>query len=301
MMTNPALFDLLLEFLSARGAGGWIELKEAVLAAVAGSGEAPRGWHPTIVAEQLVALGHLEIAFDGDLRWAMCPAALVSIAGEARAAVLCGRRTHDLVERVHADGRQLGAEVRLDPERLAPSRLAITAPSPLRADDVAAALNLPLHVGAAGRLLRVLPTLGSILNAAPVVAPPTGYETRRFDPAALTWAAVDRVHADGSYKIDCYRPEFYVVRGGQPRRVSRGLAVHHALAAAGRAVLAYAERDGSLSVPAGLRLPILYTRALALCRCSAPEYCPDAGRLRFGGVDPAFAALLNEKLRTIEV
>lgn len=295
-------FDLLLEFLSAKNSGGWLDLRQAALTTVERTGEVPQRWHPTVVAENLVALANVEIAFESDLRWAVCPPVLVPVEADGqRKAVLCGARTHDLVERIEAEARQLGAEVYSSVQRLAPSRLEIMAPSKMAVEELATAINLPLHTDAAKRLLRVLPTLGSMLRAAPEVHAPTGYETYRFDPATLAWLPIDRVQDDGSYRFDCYRPEFRVVSDGVQYRVQRGVALYHALARARRNVLAYTEQGRTLTIPVQLRLPPLYTRALALCQGSAPEYDPDTRRLSFRGVEPAFAARLSRKIQSLEV
>ncbi len=264
-------YDLLLTYLTALGADSWQRYKTAALSAALQhyAPDPVPSWLPSVVAENLAALGHVEFAFDTDLSWSVAAPALAGL--PAGGAVLCGRRTPDLLGMFEDRVSQAGLSMRTTPQELAPAVITLAAP-PAALERAAAGLGLAYLPDAARRLLGCLPTLASLHMAGRVESPPIGYQIEFLRTDTLEWQPVDRVTAEGAYRFATYRPEYRTNFGGTSRKTDRNTAVHTALARADRSIARYDADRFTFMVPADARLPSLYARVLVLCSGSLPSF-----------------------------
>jgi hypothetical protein len=287
-------YDLLLTYLSALGAGSWQRYKTAALS-TALQHYAPSpvpSWLPSVVAENFTALGHAEFAFDTDLDWCVTAPALAGL--PARGAVLCGRRTPDLLAMLADEAARTGLWMRASPQELAPAGIILTGAA-AAIEEVAASLGLAYLPDAARRLIGCLPTLASLHAAGRVVSPPIGYEIAYFRTDTLEWQSVAQVAAEGAYQFATYRPEYRTYFGGVSRKTDRNTAVHTALARAGRSVAHYDAARFTLTLPAIARLPSLYARVLVLCSGCLPSYRQRT--LHYGQIPPEVAQTILRLLQ----
>ncbi len=264
-------YDLLLTYLTAHGVGSWQRYKTAVLSAALqhyAPGPVP-SWLPSVVAENFAVLGHVEFAFGTNLDWSVAAPALAGL--PARGAVLCGRRTPDLLEMLEGKSSQVGLSMRTSPQELAPAAVVLTG-TPAALEEVAADLGLAYLPDAARRLLGCLPTLASLHAAGRVASPPIGYDIAFFRTDTLQWQPVEQMAAEGAYRVATYRPEYRTYFGGVSRKTDRNTAVHTAIAGAGRSIAHYDVARFTLTLPAITRLPSLYARVLVLCSGGLPSY-----------------------------
>jgi len=293
-------YDLLIEHLSALRRGNWKTFKAAVRAVATRNeqGEIPR-WMSTVVATSLSALGHAEISFDDSLDWEIAPAAIVgSPSLRPGHGFLCGTRTTTFMDAVQAAAAERGVDWTIVPQNNAPSAVFLHGSND---DDLAAVATracVPFEADCAGRMLRCLPTLTSLYRAAPPAGLPHGFDTKRFDPESMMWQPVEAVEGNGSFLFDAYRPEYRVVHDGLVKKVSRSVAVYHALAQARKSVMTSSNGSDELAVPARADLPPLYMRTLVLYSGRVPTY--DNGRLRYSLVPPMAAAMVKRGLESGE-
>lgn len=295
-------FSLLLVYLSALRTGSWQIFKAAVreIGMAQGSGSPPP-WLATVTAEQLSSLGHVEFGFEDDLGWSVCPSTLAGTPERGPGnAMLCGVRSETLLDEVRRAAQRLSVRVSVKDQRLAPPMVEVAAASEENLAAFATEADIEYAPDAARRLLGCLPTLGSLLAVASTAELPSGYAIRRFDSAALQWRDIDQIRGDGSYRFDCYRPEYRVVHNGTAKRVSQSIAIHHTLARAGISAFSIDAPSGRLSLPVIARLPTLHARALMLHVCEVPSYDPRTGLLYFALPSREFMATLEKSLQSLE-
>lgn len=288
---------LLLAFLSELGSGSWTRFR-AALDAVAGEEDERM---PSLRAQGLAALGHVEFAFYGDLRWAACPPVLAWLPGQDDpAAVLCGARTDLLVDRFHERAEKLGllTKGRTQPENAGPEALFVHAPEREAGEELARLMDLSIQDNAAGLIARCLPSLAGYFRLAREVPGPSGYEIEAFDAPSLRWTEARDTQADGLYRYKYYWPEYRLRTGGRDLKVARETGIYTVLHRERRKVLRYDPTRCELAVPVAAPLPELHARAATLCSGLLPGFERRDGvpyRL-YGGVPDGIALAIFETL-----
>lgn len=294
-MIGPT-YDLLLEYLSALRQGTWETFKAAArVVAERGHRDGESQWAPstTSISVNLSALGHIEFAFDDTLQWQAAPTTIIGSSSLGVGyGILCGGRDSRVIESIQAAARVKGASVNFVPQRYAPSVVTIHGATNQVLADIAMTAGVRFDVDLAGRILRCAPDLSSLRQSAPERSLPQGYEIKRFDTGRLEWVPVERVADDGSFAFARYRPEHRIVQAGKVIKVSRSVAVYHALALARRTVIEYSVSAQELTIPWQAYPPELYARTLVLFSGRVPTH--ELGCLRFGSV-PLHAALIIQK------
>lgn len=290
-MTATRQPDILLHYMSALRSGSWQSFKAAVPLATQSHQEDQPPWLPSVLAENLSALGHIEFAFDTDLSWTVSPAVLAGRTGAGHAAAaLCGNRTSVVMDGLRQAADRFGVKFLTSEQDRAPSAVIVECGAEGQLEQLASSVGVEYLPRAGWRLARCLPTLASYLRAAPAVPVPSGFPAYRFDEVALEWQPVEAVDRAGSYRFDTYRPEHRVIARNVAKKVSRSIAVYHALALAHARVLEYDSDRGELILPPEARPPVLYARALVLCSGQVPVWDSARRRLSYRDI-PADVAL----------
>lgn len=288
---------MLLAYLSEMGSGSWAKFR-AALDELAGEEDERM---PSVRARGLSALGHVEFAFYGDLRWAACPPVLAWLPRrEEPAAVLCGARTARLVDRLHERAAEAGVSIeeRVQPGGEGPEAVFVAAPDREAVEELARRAGLPDQANAAGSLAGCLPSVNGYARLAREMPGPSGYEIETFDTERLRWSEVNEVSGDGLYRYKYYRPEYRLRTGGRDLKVTREAGVYLLLGQEGRKVLRYDAAGQELAVPAAAPLPDLHARAAALCSGLLPAFERRDGvpYHLHGGVPAGIALAIMEKL-----
>lgn len=264
-------YGLLLAYLSELGSGSWTKFR-AALDAVSGD-ENER--MPSVRARSLSALGHVEFAFYGDLRWVACPPVLAWLPRrEEPTAVLCGARTARLVDRLRTQASEIGLAIKecAQPGGEGPAAFFLEAPNREAGEELARLASLPSQGNPAGLLARCLPSIDGYARLAREVPGPSGYEIEVFDAVQLRWSEIPEAGDDGLYRYKYYRPEYRLRTGGRDLKVTREAGVYLLLRREQRKILRYDPAKGELVVPAAAPLPDLHARAATLCSGLLPAF-----------------------------
>lgn len=296
--------DLLLHWMSERGAGTWAELRRAVR--WLSSADDVR---PSAIAHLFASLGHIEISWIEN-RWAAAPPVLTILPFAGSHALLTGGRTRTLERKLHevtADDQDLFVfEHRQD----APTAILVAAEDDSVIEKLAARLGVHYDYCVADRLSRILPTVAGALKEARESPPVRGFGVRRLVRSKggyFHWLEVDSDRFPGLYEYASYsRPEFrFVPEAGRHLIVDKYTGIYAELQRLQLNVLTL-EMDGptgDLVVPLYAPLPVLQARAAAFCSGLGP--LSQAGSKRYPNVplDVAerIAASLGQRLRVHEV
>jgi hypothetical protein len=295
---------LLLEYLSEMGCGSWAQFRDALV----GSRAAP-GRQPIWVAQDLAALGHIELEPE-TLRWAVCPPTLAELPDEdGTAALLCGARSPAFLSRLvgtaeHCGGGHDPSRFTLEGEVV--ERLIVRMPSRAALAQLASTLEIPLLIGAARRLAACLPDIQALLHASPTDTPPTGsgVDYLETDDAQLersswlTWSQRSAGRRPGLARLQLpFRKQYWWTGpNGEARRVSKEVgmySVRHKL-------LRYDERQRTMTFPGDARLPDLHLRAVVLCSGQLPKDV-GMGRLQANDVPRDIASAVAKRLGQSEL
>jgi hypothetical protein len=290
---------LLLEYLSDIGCGSWAQFKDALV----GSRAAP-GRPPIFVAQDLAALGHIEVEPDS-LRWAVCPATLAELPDEqGTAALLCGARSPAFLSRVVRTAEQLGGGH--DPHRFTlegevVERLVVKMPNQAALAQLAETVEIPLLLDAARRLAACLPDIQALVEASPPDAPATGTGVEHLltDDAHLersswlSWSQYASARRPGLSRLQLpfRRQYWWVGANGEARRVSKEVGMYSVL----HKLLRYDEWQRTMTFPSDARLPDLHLRALVLCSGQLPKDI-GMGRLQVDNVTRDIAITVAKRL-----
>lgn len=264
-------YGLLLAYLSELGSGSWAKFR-AALDVVAGDEDDRM---PSVRAHGLAALGHVEFAFYGDLRWAACPPVLAWLPSrEAPGAVLCGARTDRLVDRFRERAAELGLAIdtRVQPGTEGPEALLVHTTEREAGEELARLAGLSSQDNAAGLVACCLPSLDGYARLAREVPGPSGYEIEVFDAAWLCWSEIPEAAGDGLYRYKYYRPEYRLRTGGRDLKVAREAGIYTVLERERRKILRYDPASCELAVPVTTPLPALHARAATLCSGLLPGF-----------------------------
>lgn len=284
--------DLALEWISARGAARRDQVREAE--------EALRDRFPERSSrrcfEELVQLGHVEVSPRGD-RWVALPPTLLVHAqetGDSVTARIYGARSRALVEtlRARAERVEFAEEIPARGPRVGTVRGRTADVS-----DWARAVGLGVARESGLRLLRALPTLGSLLEAAPPGVVPLHAEgLERYQPLAFGRPGCWTRHSStdglrpGYYRTTGHgRRRWYVVRGEGVRELRRRderiAAEWNEIGSTLVLAARYIRRDRRLELPALGPLPVLVMRALAWPAGRLPDRDHQARWWRFREVE----------------
>jgi hypothetical protein len=180
-------------------------------------------------------------------------------------------------------------------QELAPSRVTIEADE-VSLSRIASESGIPLIQNPSNTLLQMLPAIDSMISRGAATSNPSGFSISQFSPGTGVWNPVDRVTDGGAYRFDTYRPEYRFVQGGKSHRVEKGVAIYGALARAGLSVGHYDTETACLHVPASMRPPLLYERAVTLASCTVPTYSRTDRSLSYTEVSESFASAFLAKL-----
>src|SRR5579871_98430 len=217
--------SILIEYLSELGCGSWGDLRRAIAGCPEICGR-PAVW----VAEDLMALGHIEID-STSLRWSLCPPSLAELPiRDSAGAVLCGARTTPFLRTLRDAAEQLGVTVSSDAvEGAVTERIMIDSAHSDAIEQLAGELGLPLHRRAAARLSQLLPSIDSLVRAAPVEPVPSAVErwdddSDRPTTASWRWEPCQQALSPGLYRQRwVQRWEYWWVHAGVSRRVSKAV------------------------------------------------------------------------------
>ena len=295
--------DLLLAFLSEKGSGSWAELKAAWEWIDDGDDDqASRAW---IVAQDLAALGHLEIAW-GDSQWCVAPPLLSMIPRSGGRVLVTGARTRWL----HSPDAGGALQDAVDELELwldccdaprGPTTLYVSCESERDARRLAEKLAISYTYGVARQISALLPPLESYTQLWPVGGLPRGFEAERFDPARLIWVPVGEAEGSegsGLYKCRAYAGDVYALNGGPLgwRRVSKELGIYELLRWENTPALEYDSGRQVMSVSPRAPLPSLHARAATLCSGRLPFFRSDTRRLEYVNVTHTVAELIAASL-----
>jgi len=296
-----ATYDRVLEYLSARKSGSWVQFKSAVMAAAEteNSDESPT-WATSVFAANLAMLCHVDFAFESNLQWTCAPPVLAQTATKSEIGVLLGRRDSRIEASIAKGAAALHIALERLPQDYAPTALLLHSPDPELLETLAGQCGLPFAPDAALLMSRCLPSLASMYLASPTVPFPHGFPVEIFDPESFEWKVVRTPSGDGSYRIDSYRPEFRVVVKGRITKVTQNLGIHVALAQAGKRAVEYLPSPTEMRFHSRAKLPELYMRALALCEGRLPRFDRSRGELFFRSVPEDVADYILEGIRSLE-
>jgi hypothetical protein len=281
--------ELLLEWVSERGSGSWELFKDAhawLFGAAATEGDK---MPPSRTMQALLMLGHLEM--DWSARgWAAAPPVLTLLPSAGARALLTGSRTRALVralEQEALDDAAIDAITARYPQEAAPDAFFIGASDERDIERLAAELGVAYEFSVSERLSQLLPSLDSYLACATEASPPRGYGIDRYNHITLRFSEAETDHEAGLYRYDVYgRPQFRLRSSEELRAVDMSIGIYAELRQRGTNCLEYdrAEINGTLSVPVNAPLPVLHSRAAALCSGLMPSLDRSRWRLRYMNV-----------------
>jgi hypothetical protein len=252
--------DLLLEWLSYRGAGRRDDLPEDLLQ------REPPAW----MLADLAALGHLDLL--PDRRWRVAPPVLASTAddsGLAPRAILCGARTPKILARLQDAVAKSGAELRETPEPSRPSILEVTAKSFADLPEIAVDASIIFQRDAGFTLLACLPTIRHWPRTpCPMVAGRV-QDVKRFSRSHLSWvpSSLEKAaHAErGFFRIRRQWDWLNLLKEAVDAQAEIEASAGRLAAAKGAKALHWDAASRQLSLSFALYPPTLITRALVLC------------------------------------
>jgi hypothetical protein len=272
--------DLLLTFLSEKGAGSWHELKDA-WEWIYGRTDDPssRAW---VAARDLEALGHIEVAWNGRLKWCAAPPLLTMIPRSGGRVFVTGARTRHFVSRLREEAEARDVWIDECGIQNGPTSLYLACRSDLDAETLAAALGVGYTYQVAEQIAGVLPPLDAYARVTDERELPYGLELERFAADRIEWTETDQREQPGLYRCRTYEGHLHGLLGptGRWSRVIKEVGVYEVLRWEEKAVLTYSEDEETLTVPAEASLPALHARAATLCSGRLPKYKRDASAAR---------------------
>lgn len=294
--------DVFLEWLSERASGTWETFRDAHAWLFGDLAVGASLRSPTWTASLLIALGHLEVDWEAG-KWSITAPCLVGLPSAGSTAVLTGRRPSRLLAAIRQSAEDEAfndLDLSEYEPREGPTVIYLQYGSPQVIDEFAGTLGITFEPYPAERLSRLLPKLDDILRDCPVTpAPPAGYVVERFDPGRLSWDLAATGTDRGLYRYRAYWSDRYrLFTGGVYREVDRDIGVWAALADHGVSVLRFdrSNVNGTLVLPAAVRLPGVFARAAVLCSGLPPLVDTTTRLVRYENVPQAIAARIAAAL-----
>jgi hypothetical protein len=284
--------DLLLAWMSERGSGTWQELKDAWAWLNAGTDLEPadRAW---IVARDLSALGHIEIAWTQQ-RWAAAPPVITMLPRSGGRALMTGGRTRALYEPPHPDSDEAGTGMLADaaeeldlwvddwPSRDGPTSAVINCTSHIDAERLASRLGIRFTYSVSQTLAHLLPPLEAYLRIAPAGELPRGFDAEVFDPEECRWSWADSTEVPGLYRCRTWGVNVYALRSplNAWKRVQPEVGIYavYSWHAGDLKPMTYDRASGELSMKLHAVPPLLHSRAAVLCSGRLPMRPDISGR-----------------------
>ena len=266
-------YDLLLWYLSEKGAGTWADLKGA-FDWIWGPTDKPaeKAW---IAARDLAALGHIEIAWDQGAQWCAAPPLITMLPRSGGRAFVTGARTHFLATALEQVAEERALWIDRCGGQLGPETLLLASGRHQDAEGFAAAIGAGYTYSVADQISALLPDLHQYMSC--FVAGeslPAGFEAERFDPVTLKWSATQASDQRGLYRTRTFHGQVFALLDATLhwRRPVREFGIYEVLRWEDKSVLGYSEEQGELRVPIDAPLPALHARAASLCSGRLPRY-----------------------------
>jgi hypothetical protein len=290
--------DRLLTYLSELGHGDWGDLRESWHWILGDTQDpADKAW---IAAQDLSALGHIEIAWGDEMIWCAAPPVLTMIPRSGGRALLTGGRTRALYEPPLSEGEAGSGRLwevanELDlwidewPAAHGPTTAMVACESAADAEELAKRLGVSYTYSVADQLARMLPALQSFERFWEQGELPRGFEPQVFDVERLEWVPAKGTHEYGLYQCRTWQRHVHALKGPLGWvRVPREPAIYEVLRWENRRVLRYNEKTMELNVPVAARLPILHARTAILCSGRLPRFLRENGEplLAYANVSP---------------
>lgn len=285
--------NLLLQYLSEIESGSWAQFRQALEYLADEEDELFR----SVTARQLSMLGHVEFAFNNDLRWFICQPTLAWLpCQDELKAVLCGKRIEPLINNLQKYAQELGCSIEMHSQKEGPDAIFVTVPSSNVGEKLASSVGIKSEPQAAERIAHCLPTLADYVRLCPEVAEPIGYKMKRFDIMISRWIEVEDTSVLGLYRYEYYRPEYRLKLNGRCLKVPRNAGLFLLLQHHGRSVLRYDSENLTLNVPVHPRLPVLFARAVTLCSGFLPYFDKETYTYTYQQVTPTVFHYISSKL-----
>ncbi len=276
--------DLILDALSVIGAGSWNAFRRLI------DHSDEERYKPHEALRTLRALGYLDVEVDqrsaAPRRWSLSPPALLALPTR-KSAIVTGRRTPELIERLNAAASAEAADVVQSAADGRPSRILVDAEHSGVLQNIANAVAIPLIFDLPRRILERMPTIHEILVAQAELFVPDECTFGRFDRASNSWRRTDASDGRlaGGYQIRLPTGEQRnaVWTDGVWRECGSATAKYAGAAAVGEHIMAYDEERQELTCLLGARPPGLFERALILCSGELPR-TPGDHRCIYGNV-----------------
>lgn len=270
----PEKYELLLDWISERGAGTWPQFRDAHDWLFNSGQQEGKQTKATTTIHGLSVLGHLEIDWDTG-GWAVAPTTLTILPNAGAHAVLCGSRTRALLDAFATATSDSDLYSEAHAQEWGPNALFVAAKDEDAIELLARRLGVTYELCVSERLATVLPALDSYLELCTSTPAARGYGVERFDPRLLTFRRADTESGAGLYRYDLWgRPEFrFVSDDGVYYKVDWALGVHAELRRCGKREIRYMPEsvNGTLTVPFRAQLPALHARTAVLCSGLMPK------------------------------
>jgi hypothetical protein len=285
--------NLLLTYLSELGHGSWSHFRQALEYLA----DEEDNLYRTVKARQLSMLGHVEFAFEGDLRWAVCEPTIAWLTHEDRiTGVLCGSRSPHLLITIQQHCDALGCRYRQLRQDEGPDVVLMTVPSSDVGEELAQQVGVKSQLDAANRLSEIAPDVQAYLRLCPREPMPQGFKTECYDLQRLAWTEAAEANQPGFYRFTHYRREYRLKIGDDVLKTPPYIGFFAWLRHENRLVFTYDAAEQTLCGPASATLPPLLARAAVLCSGFLPRFLPQDRTHVYQEIPPAIAYHLLDKL-----
>jgi hypothetical protein len=287
--------NLLLTYLSELGDGSWSHFRQAL--EFLANEEDDLYLYRTVKARQLSMLGHVEFAFEGDLRWSVCEPTIAWLTRKDRlTGVLCGGRSPRLLTAIQQSCHALGCRYEQWPQDEGPDVVLISVPSSDVGEQVAQQSGVKSQPDAAIRLAEIAPDVQSYLPLCPREPMPQGFKTECYDLQRLAWTEAAEANQPGFYRFTHYRREYRLKIGDAVLKTPPYIGFFAWLRHENRFVFTYNVAEQTVCGPASATLPPLLARAAVLCSGFLPRFLPQDRTHIYQDIPPDIAHHLLDKL-----
>lgn len=285
--------NLLLNYLSELGHGNWSHFRQALEYLADDEDDLYR----TVKARQFSMLGHIEFAFEGDLRWAVCEPTIAWLSQEDRiTGILCGSRSPRLLNALKQSCAALDCRLEQLSQAEGPDVILVTVPANGVGEQLAQQVGVKSQPEAAARLVEIVPDVQAYLDLCPSEPMPRGFRTERYDTQRLYWIEVTDVVHSGFYRFTHYRREYRLKIGDTILKAPPYIGIFAWLQYKNRLVFTYDAARKMLHGPANAILPPLLARTAVLCSGYLPRFEPDGSYHIYQDIPPTIAYYLLHKL-----
>lgn len=274
--------DMLLAYLSEKGEGDWDDLRNAWRWLTGETRDpADQAW---VVAQDLSALGHIEVAWGEKIQWCAAPPVLTMVPMSGGRALLTGGRTRHLYDPTgprseRSSGTLMAAaedlDLWVDEWRAAdgPTTAMVACKSASDAETLAERLEVTFSHSVADQLSRMLPSLAAYQRHWSLGELPRGFDAEMFDVDTVRWVPAHDASSNGLYRCRTWQTYVHALRGPTGwYRLPREQGIYEVLRWKERRVIEYNHESYELVLPVAARFPVLYARAAILCSGRLPRF-----------------------------